>query len=206
QKPNERVSPGLAITNYTKHFVRPASNKIDYLLLSHFDPDHMGSFETTLPMHATGTFRMGGITEVGAHIAFDKIIDRGYPDYSFPTDMTTDKRIANYIHFIDWAKKTYGTRAEQFAVGKNDQIVLKRNPLKYADFEIRNICSNGVVWTGKGTESVNTLPSGPVVAAAKGSENILSIGFVLSYGKFNYFTAGDIQYNDSTNYPWKDIE
>ncbi|HMR20277.1 MAG TPA: hypothetical protein PKA53_13320, partial [Sphingobacterium sp.] len=206
QKPNDNVSPGLAITNYAKHFIKPASNKINYLLLSHFDPDHMGSFETTLPMNPTGDFRMGGITEVGANIAFDRIIDRRYPDYDFPIDMTTDERIANYIRFIDWAKTAYGAMAEQFVVGKNDQIVLQRNPSKYTDFTIRNICANGVVWTGNSTGSVNTLPLGPEVAAAKGSENIFSIGFVLSYGKFNYFTAGDIQYNDRDNYPWKDME
>src|SRR5690606_6069504 len=77
QKPNSNVSPGLAITNYTKHFIKPASNKINYLLLTHFDPDHMGSYSADLPLHATGDFRMGGITEVGAEIPFDKIIDRG---------------------------------------------------------------------------------------------------------------------------------
>src|SRR5690606_12965782 len=67
-------------------------------------------------------------------------------------------------------------------------------------------CANGAVWTGDGVASVNTLPSASEVVAAKASENIFSIGLVLSYGKFNYFTAGDIQYNDRTEYPWKDIE
>ena len=205
QKPNSNVSPGLAITNYTKHFIKPASNKINYLLLSHFDPDHMGSYSASLPTDPTGTFRMGGITEVGAKIAFDKIIDRGYPDYNFPTDMTSDSRMANYIKFVNWAK-TKGSTADQFSVGKNDQIILKKNPSKYPDFEIRNICSNGVVWTGTGSESMDTLPSAAEVAAGNAVENIFSIGFVLSYGKFNFFTAGDLQYNDRSSYPWKDIE
>src|SRR5690606_32529397 len=142
--------PGLVVANYTGHFVKPASNKINYLMLSHFDPDHMGSYSKSLPLDPTGTFRMGGVTEVGAHIAVDKIIDRGYPDYNFPTDMATDKRIANYIRFINWAKAKYGTTAEQFAVGANDQIVLRRSPAKYTNFGIRNICANGVVWTGEG--------------------------------------------------------
>lgn len=206
QKPNNNVSPGLAITNYTRHFIRAASDKINYLMLSHFDPDHMGGYSTNLPLDPTGSFRMGGITEVGAKIDFGKIIDRGYPDYNFPTNMTSNTRMANYIQFINWAKTHRGATAERFDVGKNDQIVLEENPSKYPDFEVRNICSNGVVWTGTGTGSVNTLPSGAEVAAVDGSENIFSIGFVLSYGKFDYFTAGDLQYNGRTAHPWKDIE
>jgi len=145
QKPNANVSPGLAVTNYTRHFIRAASNKINYLLLTHFDPDHMGSFTTSMPMDPTSTFRMTGITEVGAKIDFDKIVDRGYPDYNFPTDMTSNTRIANYIQFVNWAKANKGVTAEQFDVGKNDQIVLQQNPSAYPNFEIRNICSNGVV-------------------------------------------------------------
>ncbi len=206
QKPNGNVSPGLAVANYTRHFIKTASNKINYLMLSHFDPDHMGTYSSSLPLDPTGTFRMGGITEVGAKIDFDKIIDRGYPDYNFPTNMASNSRIANYIKFIDWAKAHKGVIAEQFDVGKNDQIVLQENPSAYSNFEIRNIISNGVVWTGTGTGSTNTLPSGPEVAAADGSENIFSIGFVLSYGKFNFFTAGDLQYNGRTAHPWKDVE
>lgn len=206
QKPNTNVSPGLAITNYTNHFIKTASKKINYLLLTHFDPDHMGSYAASLPLDPTGTFRMGGITEVGAKIAVDKIIDRGYPDYNFPTDMTSEDRIDNYIKFINWAKTQKGATAEQFDVGKNDQIVLKENPSKYSNFEIRNVCSNGVVWTGSGTSTVNTLPPAADFVEANGSENILSIGFVLSYGKFNFFTAADLQYGGRTAHPWKDIE
>jgi len=206
QKPNSNVSPGLAVTNYTRHFIKAASNKINYLMLSHFDPDHMGTYSSSLPLDPTGTFRMGGITEVGAKIGFDKIIDRGYPDYNFPTDMTSNSRIANYIKFINWAKANKGVVAEQFDVGKNDQIILQENPSAYSNFEIRNIISNGVVWTGTGTGSTNTLPPGSEVAAASGSENIFSIAFVLSYGKFNFFTGGDLQYNGMTAHPWKDVE
>src|SRR5690606_26432871 len=151
------------VTNYTRHFIKAASNKINYLMLSHFDPDHMGTYSSSLPLDPTGTFRMGGITEVGAKIGFDKIIDRGYPDYNFPTDMTSNSRIANYIKFINWAKANKGVVAEQFDVGKNDQIILQENPSAYSNFEIRNIISNGVVWTGTGTGSTNTLPPGSEV-------------------------------------------
>jgi len=206
QKPNSNVSPGTVIANYSKHFIKTASNKLNYMMLSHFDPDHMGSCEDILPMDPSGSFRMGGVTEVGAKIAVDKIIDRGYPDYNFPIDMTSEARIANYMKFINWAKTVYHATAEQFAVGRNDQIVLKENPSKYSNFEIRNICSNGVVWTGTGTETSTRFPAIDDLVAASPAENIFCIGLVLSYGKFDYFTAGDLQFNGKSTYPWKDIE
>ncbi|WP_234573610.1 ComEC/Rec2 family competence protein [Rhodohalobacter sp. 614A] len=206
QKPNINVSPGQAITNYARHFIEPASKKLNYLMISHFDPDHMGSYSDDLPLDPTRNFRMGGITEVGAKITFDKILDRGYPDYNYPTDMTSTARITNYIHFIEWAESAYGATAEQFIAGRNDQITLMENPSKYENFEIRNVVSNGMVWTGTGSESVNTLPSGSNVDGVIGAENIFSLGFLLSYGDFNYFTAGDLQYNGRSTYPWRDIE
>lgn len=146
------------------------------------------------------------VSGVGLGISADKIINRGNPEYSFPRDLTSNARVANYIKFVDWAKAAYNATAEQFSVGKNDQIVLVENLSKYTGFEIRNLVSNGVVWTGIGTGSVNTLPSGSEIVAADGNENILSIGFVLSYGKFDYFTGGDLQYNGGSAHPWKDIE
>src|SRR5690606_34511112 len=84
QKPSTGVSPGTVIANYTKHFAAAASNKIDYLMLSHFDPDHMGGYDANLPLHSSGVFRMSGVTEVGAKVPFDKLIDRGYPNYDYP--------------------------------------------------------------------------------------------------------------------------
>ncbi|ALJ06471.1 hypothetical protein APS56_15605 [Pseudalgibacter alginicilyticus] len=206
QKPNVNVSPGLTITNYTKYFIKTASNKLNYIMLSHFHPDHMGSYDTGLPLNPLGSFRMGGVTEVGTNIAFDKIIDRGYPDYNFPTDMTSNPLIANYIKFIEWAKNAYGATAEKFLVGKVDQIVLKQNPIEYPNFQIRNIVANGKVWKGTGTEIINTLPEGEDLLRADPPENILSIGLVLSYGEFDYFTAGDLQYNGRSTYSWKDME
>ncbi|MCH5719522.1 ComEC/Rec2 family competence protein [Niabella hibiscisoli] len=207
QKPDGSISPGTAIADYVKFFIKTASNKLNYIMLSHFDPDHMGTFSTSLPTHCSGDFRMGGVTEVGAAIRFDKIIDRGYPSYNFPSDLKSDSGIIdNYIKFVAWAKSSYHASAEQFAVGRNDQIVLVQRPLAYKNFEIRNLVANGIVWNGNGTGVTNALPSASELVAAKASENVYSIGFELSYGKFNYFSGGDLQYNGRSTHNWKDIE
>ena len=206
QKPNDAVSPGTAIANYAKHFIKPASNRLNYMMISHFHADHMGGYDDTLPMHSSNSFRLSGITEVGAKIKVDQILDRGYPTYDYPKSLMSDTKMVNYIKFIDWAKANYHLTAEKFAVGKNDQIVLKQNPGKYANFSVRNVLGNGEVWDGKGNGSVNMLPSKKELIAGSYPENILSIGFVLAYGKFNYFTAGDLQFNDSDKHAWKDME
>jgi len=206
QKPNINVAPGLTITNYARHFIKSASNKLNYMLLTHFDHDHIGGIDDTLPMDPTGTFRMGGFAEVGAKLPVDKIIDRAYPTYDFPRNLTGAPRIANYISFLEWTKSARGTEVEQFVVGRNDQIVLTENPSKYPNFKVQNIVGNGVVWTGIETGTRNTFPSAGELVAASASENIFSLGFEVSYGKFDYFTAGDLQYNGRSTHPWKDIE
>jgi ribonuclease BN (tRNA processing enzyme) len=206
-KPNSTITSGQVIINYVNHFIKEASkDRLNYVLLSHFHPDHMGNYVTSLPMAPSGNFRMGGITEVGAKIPFETIIDRGYPDYNYPADMTKSDLMSNYVKFIDWSKNVYGAKAEQFKAGRYDQIVLKKDPSKYPGFRVRNIVANGIVWSGSGTETTNTLPPAWEVVEANPDENIFSIGFELSYGPFNYFAGGDLQYSGKSTYSWKDIE
>jgi len=206
-KPSSAVSSGQVIINYTKHFIKEASNdKLNYILISHFHPDHIGNYSTNLPLAAAGNFRMGGVTEVGEKIPFETIIDRGYPNYDYPRNTSSTDLMSNYINFLDWAKTAYNATAEQFDVGKSNQIVLRRNPSKYNNFEVRNIVANGKVWAGNGTGSTNTFPPVEELVAADPNENIFSIGFHLSYGQFNYFAGGDLQYNNKLAYSWNDIE
>ena len=206
-KPNSTITSGQVIINYTKHFIKATNNdKLNYILISHFHPDHMGNYSTSLPLAPAGNFRMGGVTEVGEKIPFETIIDRGYPDYDFPTNIVSTDLISNYIKFINWAKTAYNATAEQFEVGENDQITLRRNPSRYTNFQIRNIVADGKVWSGSGTGSTNTLPPIEELVTAEPNENIFSIGFHISYGLFDYFSGGDLQYNGKSTYSWKDIE
>ena len=204
QKPNTQISPGKVIAHYAQHFL--PSGKLDYMMLSHFDPDHMGSYSSSLPLDPTGHFRMSGVTEVGAMIPVGTILDRGYPDYNFPKDMSNDKKMMNYRDYIQWAQQTNQTQPEQFQPGRNDQIVLKHDAAAYSEFKVQNILANGVIWTGSGTSTRNTFPDAASLVAADAAENIFSMGLVLSYGGFDYFTAGDLQYNGRSTYTWKDIE
>lgn len=206
-KPNSSSVSGQTITNYVSYFIKTASNKLDYLMVSHWDNDHLGGDPSNMPIASNGEFRMVGVTHVGSNILVENIIDRGYPDYSYPSDILNDIRIENYIKFVNWTKTEYNSNIEKFRVGVTDQIILKHNTSKYNNFLIRNIVGNGFVWTGNGTETKNTLPDDiQELNAANPSENIFSLGFHLKYGLFDYFAGGDLQYNGRTEHSWKDIE
>lgn len=202
-KPNDNITSGQVILNYVNHFTRAANGKLDYLMLTHYDTDHMGGYVTT-DKHAEGNFYKIGITEVGSGIQVDNLIDRGY---SYPRNRSGETRIANYISFSQWSQQKRGTVYQEFDVGSDTQIALKYNPSKYAGFAVRNIFGNGYVWTGAGNEKRNTFPSTVAeITAADPSENIYSLAIHVKYGRFDYFTGGDLQYNDRSNYPWKDVE
>lgn len=207
KKPNENISSGKAISNYISHFLPAFNKKLNYIVLSHFHADHMGGVSNTMPAGPGGTFLKNGVTEVGVEIPFDLILDRGYPDYNYPSDSKSSDYVENYISFLNWAKSNSGATAAQFEAGRNDQMTLKVNPSKYTGFEIRNLAVNGKVWSGSGTGWKTNLPTGiNELNAAKPDENIFSNVFQLSYGKFNYFSGGDIQYNGRSTDAWKDIE
>jgi hypothetical protein len=68
--------------------------------------------------------------------------------------------------------------------------------------------ANGEVWTGLGSETRQHFPTLDTVAAQeRPSENMCSSGFRLSYGKFDYFTGGDIPGIPDEGFPeWQDVE
>lgn len=76
------------------------------------------------------------------------------------------------------------------------------------DFEIRNLVANGAVWTGKAVETRQLFP--PLEKIARQDwpdENMCSAGFVLRYGKFDYFRGGDIPGVPAAGAPkWHDVE
>jgi hypothetical protein len=73
--------------------------------------------------------------------------------------------------------------------GSNKQFVLKHNPKFYADdFEVRNLCANGEVWTGRGQKSKKMYSGDPLLF----DENMNSCGVLVTYGKFKYYNCGDL--------------
>src|SRR6185436_15722209 len=100
--------------------------------------------------------------------------------------------VANYRRFVD-AQRGKGLTIERFKPGARDQIRLRREPARYPGVEIRNIIGNGEMWTGTGDATTQIFP--PVASLSRGdipNENMCSLGFRLTYGRFRYFTGGDL--------------
>ncbi len=229
-KPSNSYSSGNVIIQYIKHFAPDvADGRLDYFMTSHYHADHMGTYTksfqnygwtaadrngtiTPVPNLDAGGFLLNGLPEVGYHIPIMRIIDRGdWSDRPSNIYLTSSQRMQNYLNFIDWSSRTNGTVREKLAIGHKDQIVLKHDAAAYPGFAVRGIAAGGDIWTGSGT-SVNTkyLPTSDQLMANleawDPNENIMSCVFTLSYGKFDWFSGGDIQYTGISTYAWKDIE
>lgn len=195
--PSNSKSAGEWIADYIKHFSDNGhiSSKLDYVLITHFHGDHIGNTNTAIK--GSNGYNLSGITMVGEHIPIGTLIDRGWPDYSFPSRSTTESSAGgfwnDYYAFINYIKDNKGATIEKFSVGSNSQIGLKNNPTAYPGFKVQNLYANGVIWTGN--EGVNkTL----YTAATKPDENMNSCAIKLTYGAFSYFAGGDVPgYNHS---------
>ena len=95
--------------------------------------------------------------------------------------------------FVDAKKEKDGMRVEKFDLGSDSQFVLLNNPEKYPDFKVTNYHVNGLVWDNG--EVLDCWKDKPV------RENGASAGFLLSYGKFDWFTGGDAGDNGKVEKP-----
>jgi len=170
RRPDESRTPGEWVARYIKKF-HPDGEKgaVDYLVISHFHSDHMG-----------------GIPDLGQHLRLGKILDRAWPDYGEPRPFTGDLA-QRYRAALEEQVKKHGATVERFKVGAADQIVLRRAPLRYPDFEVRNLVANAEAWTGQGTEVRSRYPAGE-----KPDENACSMAMRVRFGRFDYFTGGDL--------------
>jgi beta-lactamase superfamily II metal-dependent hydrolase len=204
-KPNESRRPGEWIARYIERVIRPLPlHQIDAAVISHFHIDHMGAIDKNSPVSSLGGYQLGGLTEVAEHIPLRRLIDRNWPDYNWPVPLD-DLKMRNYRQFVARQTAKNGLKVERFVPGRNDQIELVHNKARYPKFEIRNIAANGCVWTGRNTEAQNHFPANVIPA-----ENKCSIALRIVYGKFDYFTGGDLDVSEveygSPGEEWKNIE
>ena len=229
-RPSSEHSSGSVIMQYVKHFAPDISKGgLDYFMTTHYHGDHMGIYTKNFAKYGwkavdrngrstesidldAGGFILNGVSEVGYHIPIAKLIDRGdYNDRPSNVYLSAPLRMQNYLNFINWSRRKNGTKREKLAIGRNDQIVLLHKAGTYPQFSIRGIAAGGDIWTGNG-EEVNTsyMPSSDEIMAnletLDPNENIMSCVFTLNYGKFDWFSGGDIQYNDRATLAWKDMD
>ena len=223
-RPNDKKRPFEWIANYIKQVTPRNSNTvINYAILSHFHEDHMGSWYENAPKSSKGDYVLTGITGIAELLPIEVLLDRGYPSYNLPNDMKSSafeerlkanpgtlrywKTMNNYFSFINYREKQKLVNGNLQA-GSRTQVQLKYNRSRYRDFFVRNIKSNGRIWVGKDSGTVEHFTmfrrDDP---ATHPTENALSQVITITYGNFRYYTGGDIPGN--INYgqpPWMDME
>ena len=206
-KPDGLRRPGEYLGRYIKRQLTAAGRKeIDVFLPTHFHDDHVGAVSSTTPLHSSGLFHVTGISDVAATVPVTRIVDRGFPSYDYPAAVEREDS-RNYAAFAKYASRT-GVKVEKFEAGSSTQLGLVRNASRYPNFNVQNLAVNGNVWTGDGHQSATQFP--PIATLHPSeypSENMCSLALRLQYGRFRYYTGGDLE--SDTDYgksPWRDIE
>lgn len=214
---------GAFIADYIKDCLAwTGGSSLDYVVNTHFHADHMGGFSSTMPLSdRSSTYRKQSLPEVLDLIQAKVLLDRGWPDYNYPFDVLTKASnaatIRNYVAAVKWHVANTGLKAEMFKAGASSQISLQYDAASYPTFKVQNIAVNGNIWDGSGTSSATaTFPAlkDIVVADPKNvgnadccpEENHCTTAFKISYGKFDFYHAGDAQYDGCSTFAWKDME
>jgi beta-lactamase superfamily II metal-dependent hydrolase len=175
-----RPNASRSPAEWIARYVRQFSPKaeLDYAVVTHYHDDHMGAME-----------------DVAALIPVRTLLDRG-----FAPAPAANPLVDRYRKF----RASLGARAQVLLPGRADQIAGK-----YEGFEVRNVAANGVVWTGTGVETTLAFPAdwAALPREEQPTENSFSIALRIRYGKFDYFTGGDLPGVPLDNLPpWQDLE
>lgn len=206
--PDSTFSAAQSINTYLKH-LSPVITKIDYAAITHFHPDHYGAIGPSSKRSRYGSYQLSGITEVYEYNPIKKLIDRDYPTYQYPVNIVKNNfdsaTFKNYLNFTQHHINRKSLSVEALKAGSKNQITLQHKPTLYPSFQVRNIKSNGNIWTGERDETQEVLPVS--VSRNLYNENPLSMAFKISYGAFDYFTGGDMTGITGYGFPaWFDVE
>lgn len=204
-RPNASRAPGEWVARYIqKHAAAAGRNELDYMIATHIHPDHVGDIAKGAVAGSCG-FIPTGLSQVDALVPARTVIDRAYPDYGANPPLSAPFA-SNYLAWLD-RRQREGRRVEALLVGSDRQIAL-RSPKAHPDFSIRNVAANGRVWTGRRNEVRNVFADKRASASTvRPPENTCSIALKLSYGRFSYFTGGDLNADTYDGLaPWLDIE
>ena len=210
--PSKDKTPAEWIARYIEHFSKPLKKELylDYAMITHFDTDHYGRLDKLAIKVEGKPYKYTGMTHLANLVPINTLIDRGYPNYDYPTAEAFRKRngklFLNYYELVK-EREAAGMKMEQFAVGSDKQFVLKSAADAYPTFRIQNVAGNGNIWTGKGNE-IRPVIGADAPAGAALNENSSSCVFRLEYGDFAYYMGGDISgfYSKKKNNYWLDVQ
>jgi beta-lactamase superfamily II metal-dependent hydrolase len=203
-KPSSARRPGEWIARYARRRLGEiGADGLDYLIVTHLHPDHVGDVDPALPKAGDGDYLLTGVSDVAALLPIGLVLDRGAPNYE-EVGIRSAPFAQNYIKFIQ-ARQLSERRVERLRAGSRGQI-LPVGGAPTPSFEMRTLAVNGAVWTGRGEVSERLFPPS-LRPEDVPDENAYSAAFRLKYGGFSYFVAGDLTSNTlEGDLPWRDVE
>ena len=206
-RPDDSRRPGEWLGRYVQFHLRTAPKmQIDTFVLTHLHDDHMGTCTAESPLAPTGDYRLTGVSDVAEIVPIHRIIDRGWPDYSYPAPQS-EMSALNYIAFVRSSARR-GVKVERLRAGSSRQIILQHEPEAFESFRVRNLAVNGEVWTGDGDGTRSLFPPIATLTSRQyPTENACSGALRLEYGGFRYYNGGDLTCDTAFGtQPWMDVE
>jgi len=206
-RPDASRRAGEWIARYARRQLdRIGNTELDLMFLTHLHGDHVGEVAPNSPQSPRGPYRLTGAADVADTIPIRELIDRGWPDYSYPAP----PRDATALNYIALAKSlaARGTKLQQARAGSAQQLALRHDAAHHPAFSARVLSANGAAWAGSVENSRQLFP--PVAGldpAAMPTENMCCASILLQYGAFRYYSGGDLTcYTNYGRFPWHDIE
>ncbi len=189
--PDGRRNAGEWIARYVTR-VNPAKTDVDYLMLSHHHSDHGGGERWGAGTREWNGQKIcvSGIMQAADTLKFGTAFDRGWPDFNDPIpDERCDSNCYPLMRKVfPYLMERDGMKMEKFTVGAVNQVAMRRNAAAYPSFSIANITGNGKILCRSG--QVRDLYDGRH-GAKHLNENGMSLGLLVRYGPFRFYTAGD---------------
>ena len=191
--PSPEKHSGEWIARYVER-VNPNRRAVDYMMLSHYHHDHAGEphFHAGKKVQDGEEYALSGFTQAAEFLTFRKAVDRAWPLYDDPLPMPDDYQgdIVRHIRtFYKRMEARSGMKIEKFRVGETGQICLQHDPQRYPGFSVRNLCGCGRIAAHDGT--ITDLYSDVDISVENLNENGMSLGIIISYDGFRFYTAGD---------------
>ena len=189
--PNGNRHAGEWVARYVTR-VNPAKTEVDYLMISHHHADHGGMVGWGAGERDWNGKKLSvsGVLQAADTLKFKTCFDRGWPDYSapIPNELCDARSFKHLRDVYEYLVERDGMKMEKFDVGAVGQIALRHDAAAFPGFTITNITGNGKIRRRDG--SVRDLYA-HAHKAKKLNENGMSLGVVVQYGPFRFYTAGD---------------
>ena len=199
--PDGNRHAGEWIARYVSR-VNPGKADVDYMMLSHHHSDHGGceTWGASTRDWNGRTLSVSGFLQAADTLKFHVGFDRGWPDFNEPIpNERCDSHCYPHIRKVyDYLIARDGLKMEPFRVGAVNQVAMRRNAAGHHGFSVTNIAGNGKILCRDG--SVRDLYA-ELHDAKRLNENGMSLGLLVQYGPFRFYSAGD--FSDRMRLPGK---